>query len=228
MTSNFMSIGTNTEPFPLSDEKGVQTSKSAIDAPSISSRTDENIRAVEDFPYPIPEHRTQAQASQPQPPPDVADLQQQRYFSSFSPPFPSPSSSSLSSSGSSCPCRDSHILFPPNSFDQRKAVPGLFPSSNGSCQMTGPLTLPLAPPLSQKKRQRQMQENARTLLPLSFVQPVSDNMIDLSVHLFEDPDSPSHSTRIWVVQRDSENTFSVELWNDGYTFVSLFSQYRPS
>ncbi|KAH0591463.1 hypothetical protein H2248_001536 [Termitomyces sp. 'cryptogamus'] len=82
--------------------------------------------------------------------------------------------------------------------------------------MTGPLTLPLAPPVSQKKRQRQMQENARTLLPLSSVQPVSGNMIRLSVHLFEDPDPPSHST--WVVQRDSENTFTVELWNDGYTF----------
>ncbi|KAH0591462.1 hypothetical protein H2248_001535 [Termitomyces sp. 'cryptogamus'] len=109
MTSNFMSIGTNTEPFPLSDEKGVQTSKSAIDAPSISSRTDEDIRAVEDFPYPIPEHHTQAQASQPQPPPDVADLQQQRYFSPFSPPFPSPSSSSLSSFGSSCPLLTSDI-----------------------------------------------------------------------------------------------------------------------
>ncbi|KAH0591479.1 hypothetical protein H2248_001546 [Termitomyces sp. 'cryptogamus'] len=118
----------------------------------------------------------------------MASLQQQRYFSSFPPPFPPTSSSSLSSFGSSCPsllqtyvpgalsptsssdiCRDSHMFFTPPSSDQQKAVTLILPSSNPSFHMTEPnaLTLPLAHHVSQKTRQKQMQKDARNLPPLS-------------------------------------------------------------
>ncbi|KAG5717979.1 hypothetical protein E4T56_gene1725 [Termitomyces sp. T112] len=237
MTSNSMSIGTNTEPFPLSDEKGVQTSNSAIDASNLSSRTDEGILPVEDFPSRMTE-RAQAHVSQPQPLPDVAGLQQQRYFLSFPPSFPSPSSSSLSSF-SSCPsllqtyvpgasssasssdiCRDPDMLFTPPSSDQQKAVTSVFPSSNASFHMTEPnaLTLPLAHQVSRKKRQKQMQKDARNLPPLSSAQLDDNNMINIVVQLFDDPDSLANSTLIWYVKRESGNILHTQLWNDGYTY----------
>ncbi|KAH0591512.1 hypothetical protein H2248_001576 [Termitomyces sp. 'cryptogamus'] len=239
MTPNSMSIGTNTESFPLSDEKGIQTSNSAFDASNLSFRMDKGILAVENFPSPITEHRAQAHVSQPQLLPDMASLQQQRYFSSFSPPFPPTSSSSLSSFGSSCPsllqtyvpgalsptsssdiCRDSHMFFTPPSSDQQKAVTLILPSSNPSFHMTEPnaLTLPLAHHVSQKTRQKQMQKDARNLPPLSSVQLDGNDMINIVVQLCDDPDSFGNNRRIWCVERESGNVFNTRLWNDGYTY----------